>query len=158
MTRIINERSAGGVLVIRHGPQLLTALIKLRGGEVLALPKGHIEAGETPEQAALRETREETGLSGRLLTTLEEISYMFWSRSQDARVSKRVAFYLLAYRSGSPAHHDAEVDGVTLVPVSRAPAALTYPGERRVMDEALAWLRAAGYGEAGEKEAPEPTR
>ena len=158
MTRIINERSAGGVLVLRYGPQLLVALIRLRGGEVLALPKGHVEPGETPEQAALRETREETGLTGRVLAPLEEISYMFWSRSQDARVSKRVTFYLLEYRAGSPAHHDTEVDGVTLVPVSRAVASLTYPGERRVMDEGLAWLRAAGYGGAGEKEAPEPTR
>jgi len=83
---------------------------------------------------------------------------MFWSRSMDARVSKRVAFFLLAYRSGSLAHHDGEVDGVTLVPVERAPAALTYPGERRVMEAALAWLGTAGYGGPGAKNAPEPTR
>ena len=61
MMRTVHERSAGGVLVVRHGPQLLTALIELRRGQVLALPKGHIEPGETPETAALRETREETG-------------------------------------------------------------------------------------------------
>jgi len=158
MTRTLHERSAGGVLVLRQGPQLLAALIKLRGGQVLALPKGHIEPGETAEQAALRETREETGMRGALLAQLEEIQYMFWSRSMDARVSKRVAFFLLAYRSGSLAHHDGEVDGVTLVPVERAPAALTYPGERRVMEAALAWLGTAGYGGPGAKNAPEPTR
>ena len=158
MTRTVHERSAGGVLVLRQGPQLLAALIQLRGGQVLALPKGHIEPGETPEAAALRETREETGMRGELLAELEEIQYMFWSRSMDARVSKRVAFFLLAYRSGSIAHHDGEVDGVTLVPVERAAAALTYPGERRVMEAALAWLGTAGYGGPATKNAPEPTR
>jgi 8-oxo-dGTP pyrophosphatase MutT (NUDIX family) len=158
MTRTINERSAGGVLVVRHGPQLLAALIELRGGQVLALPKGHIEPGETAEEAALRETREETGMRGALVAELEEIRYQFWSRSLDARVSKRVAFFLLTYRAGSVAGHDGEVDGVALVPVERAPAALTYPGERRVAQAALAWLGAAGYGGAGANSAPEPTR
>ena len=74
---------------------------------------------------------------------------MFWSRSLDARVSKRVAFFLLAYRAGSLAHHDGEVEGVRLVPVERAPAVLTYPGERRVdggrprlaRDGRLRWAR-----------------
>ena len=158
MTRIINERSAGGVLVLRIGPDLMTALIRPRGGEVLALPKGHIEPGETAEQAAFRETREETGLAGSLLAPLEEISYMFWSRRQEARVAKRVTFFLLAYRAGSPAHHDAEVDGVRLMPIERAVAELTYPGERRVMERALAWVRAAGYGGADAKVGPDRPR
>jgi 8-oxo-dGTP pyrophosphatase MutT (NUDIX family) len=158
MTRTVHERSAGGVLVVPHGPQLLTALIELRRGQVLALPKGHIEPGETAEAAALRETHEETGMRGDLVGELEEIQYVFWSRSLDARVSKRVAFFLLAYRAGSIGHHDGEVDGVRLVPVERAPAALTYPGERRVMEAALAWLGTAGYGGPGAKNAPEPTR
>ncbi len=156
MTRTVHERSAGGVLVVRQGPQLLAALIELRGGQVLALPKGHIEPGESREAAAVREIREETGLRGALLAELEEIRYTFWSRSMDARVSKRVAFFLLAYRAGSVAHHDGEVDGVRLVPVGDAPTALTYPGERRVMEAALAWLGAAGYGGDAAKKAPEP--
>ena len=146
MTRVLNERSAGGVLLMRLGPMLMVALISIRGGAVLALPKGHIEAGESTEQAALRETREETGLAGRVLAPLEEISYVFWSPIHGARVSKRVHFFLLEYRAGSPAHHDAEVDGVRLVPIDDAPAALNYAGEQRVMAAALAWVRAAGYG------------
>ena len=136
------------------GPSLMVALIRLRHGAVLALPKGHIEAGESAEQAALRETREETGLTGRVLAPLEEISYVFWSRVHGARVAKRVHFFLLEYRAGSPAHHDAEVEGVRLMPIEAATAALNYPGEQRVMVRALAWVRAAGYGGVEAKEAP----
>ena len=151
MARVLNERSAGGVLLVPVGSALLVALISLRGGDVLALPKGHIEPGEQPEQTAVRETREETGIRGALVAPLEEISYFYWSRAQRARVAKRVAFYLLAYRAGSPSRHDSEVEAVCLVPVERATDALTYPGERRVMDRALAWLRTAGYGWPGAK-------
>lgn len=149
MARVINERSAGGVLLVPVGPALLVATITLRGGTVRALPKGHIEPGEQPEQAAVRETREETGISGALIAPLEEISYMFWSRASRARVAKRVAFFLLAYRAGSPARHDGEVEGVRLVPVAAAVDSLTYPGERAVMERALAWLAAGGYGGPG---------
>lgn len=152
MPRILNERSAGGVLLVPFGQSLLVALISLRGGGVLALPKGHIEPGEEPHQTAARETREETGLSGAIVAPLQEISYLYWSRAQRARISKRVAFYLFAYRAGSPARHDGEVEGVRFVPLDEAPAALSYPGERRVMEDALAWLRAAGDVGAEAKE------
>jgi 8-oxo-dGTP pyrophosphatase MutT (NUDIX family) len=140
------------VLLVPVGSALLVALISLRGGDVLALPKGHIEPGERPEQTAVRETREETGITGAVIAPLEEISYMYWSRVSRARVAKRVAFYLLAYRAGSPAHHDGEVEGVRLVPVADASEALSYPGERGVMDRALASLRAGGYGWSGANE------
>jgi 8-oxo-dGTP pyrophosphatase MutT (NUDIX family) len=154
VTPVLNERSAGGVMLVRLGPALLVPLIRIRNGAVLALPKGHIEPGESAEQAALRETREETGLTGRTLAPLEEISYVFWSRVHGSRVAKRVRFFLLEYRAGSPAHHDTEVDGVRYVPIEAAPAALNYPGEQRVMLAALAWVRAAGYGSTDAKEGP----
>ena len=150
MARVINERSAGGVLLVPVGSALLVALISLRGGQVLALPKGHIEAGEQPEQTAIRETREETGISGTLIAPLEEISYMYWSRTSRARVAKRVAFYLLAYRAGSPAHHDAEVEGEAGA-AGRGRRGAELSG-RAAGDGGVATLRAGGYGGPGANE------
>lgn len=135
------------------GRQLLVALIRLRGGTVLALPKGHIEAGESPDQTAQRETFEETGLRGDLIGPLGDISYSFYSRERRTRIAKKVAFFLMHYRAGSPAHHNDEVEGVALVPFDRAKDALAYRGEREILGRAEDLARGlAGYGDPAAKE------
>jgi 8-oxo-dGTP pyrophosphatase MutT (NUDIX family) len=152
VTRVLHERSAGGVLLVPVGLALMVALIELRRGTVLALPKGHIEPGESPEEAARRETREETGLLGATVEPLQEISYWFYSRQQRARIAKRVAFYLLVYRAGSPARHNAEVEGVRFLPLHEAADRLAYPGERQVVRSAEERVqRLAGSGRAAAK-------
>jgi 8-oxo-dGTP pyrophosphatase MutT (NUDIX family) len=130
------------VLLVPLGQELLVALTVLHGGRGLALPKGRIERGEDPADTAVRETREETGLVGHILGPLEEIGYFYYSREWRTRVSKRVVFFLLVYRSGSPAHHDAEVDGVRLLPLRAAEERLAYAGERKVLAAARARLAA----------------
>ena len=144
-------------VVVADG-RLLCVEERANGRLVLNQPAGHLEPDESLQDAALRETREETGMAGAPLAPLRQISYVFRSRHHGGRVSKRVDFFLMAYRSGSPTRHDSEVDGVRLVPIERAEAALSYPGERAVMGEALAWVRAAGYGGRWEKEGPDRSR
>lgn len=144
MARVINEHSAGGVVLVPVGRQTFVALIAVQDNRVLALPKGHLEDGESSVDTAIREVWEETGMRTRHLAALGEISYWFYSRRQRARIAKRVEFFLLEYRSGSPAKYNDEVDGVRLVPLHHAAGMVSYPGEREVLQRAETYLLGGG--------------
>ena len=114
---------------------------------VTALPKGAIDAGEKPDQTALREVHEETGLHADLITKLADIKYVYVRNWGDqARVFKIVSFYLLLYRSGklgniSPEMR-VEVRRAFWIPLDEAPTALSYKGEREVAAKAVQYLTA----------------
>jgi 8-oxo-dGTP pyrophosphatase MutT (NUDIX family) len=137
----VREFSAGGLVVRRFRGRPWLACIRVKGGEVLALPKGHIDPGESAAEAATREVREETGLDATLVEKLEDVRY--WYRRPGARVFKVVSFYLLRYRSGSVRDHDHEVDSAEWVPLEDAPRLLAYKGEREMAETALSRLAAA---------------
>jgi 8-oxo-dGTP pyrophosphatase MutT (NUDIX family) len=124
------EFSAGGVVVRRFRGRPYIAAVRVKGGEVVALPKGHIDPGETPAEAATREVREETGLHATLIEKLEDIRY--WYVRGGKRILKDVSFFLFRYRSGSLRDHDHEVVGAEWVPLDEAPKLLSYRGEREV--------------------------
>ncbi|MBA3420513.1 MAG: NUDIX domain-containing protein [Thermoleophilaceae bacterium] len=118
------------------------ACIRLKGGEVLALPKGLIDPGESAAEAATREVREETGLDAVLVEKLDDVRY--WYRRPGARVFKIVSFFLFRYRSGCVRNHDHEVDAAEWVPLADAPERLSYRGERAVAACALRRVADAG--------------
>jgi 8-oxo-dGTP pyrophosphatase MutT (NUDIX family) len=127
-----HHRSAGGLVV--QGSRIL--LISTQSGRRWQLPKGHIEAGETPEQTAVREVREETGVTGRVVAPLPGVEYWFIERGQ-RRVHKRVDYFLLDYVSGDPADFDAtEVSGAGWFSWDEGIAKLTFENERKVVLEA----------------------
>jgi 8-oxo-dGTP pyrophosphatase MutT (NUDIX family) len=106
--RPARERSAGGV-VVRDG-QIVVIVPTRRasdGSRVLALPKGHIDPGETALQAATREVREETGVVGEPVQELGEARY--WYRRDGQTIPKSVTFFLFSYVDGDTADHDDEV-------------------------------------------------
>jgi 8-oxo-dGTP pyrophosphatase MutT (NUDIX family) len=138
----VREFSAGGLVVRRFRGRPWLACIRVKGGEVLALPKGHIDGGESAAEAAAREVREETGLDATLVGKLDDVRY--WYRRGGARVFKVVSFYLFRYRSGSVRNHDHEVDAAEWVPLAEAPTQLSYRGERAVAEAALRRVEESG--------------
>ena len=115
------------------------AAVRVKKGTVLALPKGHIEKGETGAQAAEREVREEAGIQGELVEKLGDVKY--WYARRGERVFKVVSFFLFDYRSGSVRDYQREeVDGAEWVPLEDAPRLLAYKGEREMAEAALSRL------------------
>ncbi len=142
MARVRHERSAGGVLLIPIGDHLLVPLITVPGSEVVGLPKGRIEHGESAVEAAVREMREEAGLTGMVLEALGTISYRFWARAEKSRVNKSVDFFLMLYRAGSPAsYRPDEVENVRLVPLAEAESMLSHDGEKAIIRAARRRVR-----------------
>ena len=125
-----------------------------------ALPKGAIDAGEKPEQTALREVREETGLETDLVGKLADIKYVYVRNWGDhARVFKIVSFYLLLYRSGKLGNiapeMEIEVQRAFWLPLDEATKSLSYKGEREVVERALQYVNE--HPELG-THAPDSTR
>jgi ADP-ribose pyrophosphatase YjhB (NUDIX family) len=139
--RAIEETSAGGFVLDRTGPKPTAALIARRdkrGRLVWSLPKGHLETGETPEDAAVREIFEETGITGRILASLGTID--FWFMAEDRRVHKTVHHYLLEAQDRELSDADAEVTEVAWVPLDEVASRLRYADERRLVDRVRAAL------------------
>ena len=134
---MIREFSAGGLVIrnLRGRPHL--AVVRVRD-QILALPKGHPEQGESARDAALREVREETGLEATPVEKLGDIRY--WYARDGDRALKIVSFFLLRYRSGRLEDHDHEVEEALWIPLEEAPARLAYRGEKDMAKTALSQL------------------
>jgi len=141
----VEETSAGGLVVDRSGDLLRAALIARhdrRGRLVWSLPKGHLEAGETPEDAAIREVEEETGIRGRVLAPLGVID--FWFIAENRRIHKTVHHYLMEASGGELSDEDAEVVEVAWFPLTDIRDRLAYADERRLLDRLPDLLADAG--------------
>ena len=160
---VVREFSAGGVVLRKMRGRWFLAVIEPhmtrpqkspersdrppKQTALVALPKGAIDKGEKPEQTALREVSEETGVQASLVTKLTDIKYYYVRNWGDgARVFKIVSFYLLLYRSGRLGNISPdmriEVQNAYWLPLEDAPKALSYAGEREVAKSALQYLKA----------------
>ena len=130
------EVSAGGVVLRGDTVAVIVPTRRAASGhKVLALPKGHVDPGETPAQAAQREVREEAGVETELVTELGEVRY--WYQRNGRKIAKLVTFFLFEYRSGDVADHDNEVEEARWIPLDQAERELTYKGEREMIRRAL---------------------
>jgi 8-oxo-dGTP diphosphatase len=140
--KLEREFSAGGVLVrsIRGVPHLAAIRPQGKPAGVWALPKGNLDEGERPDETAVREVLEETGVSGRLVEKLGDVKYTY-TRRGGARVFKIVSFYLLRAGRGRLGDIEermrTEVAEARWLPLADAPRLLAYGGEREMARKAL---------------------
>jgi 8-oxo-dGTP diphosphatase len=122
------------VILLREGVPHV-ALIATRSRTRWGLPKGAVSSGETSEQAALREVREETGIEAEVVKLLDTIEYYF--RAGDTLIRKRVDFYLMRYVGGELTPQLSEVDDVEWVELSEAIQRASFESERKLLEAAL---------------------
>jgi 8-oxo-dGTP pyrophosphatase MutT (NUDIX family) len=149
------EFSAGAVVLRRLRGEWQVAVIEPRGrygekGEkkkkqLLALPKGNIDHGEKPQETALREVHEETGIEAEPIAKLGDVKYVYnRSWSDGAKVFKVVSFYLFRYLGGKigdiKEEMRHEVAHALWLPLKEAPKKLSYKGEREMAVKAVEWL------------------
>ena len=120
------------------GTAAIIGRLDRRGRLLWSLPKGHIEDGETAEQAAVREVEEETGIIGRVVAPLGTID--FWFVAEDRRVHKTVHHFLLRALGGELSDEDVEVSEVAWVPLAELESRLAYADERRLIRRAAELL------------------
>jgi len=137
---IKTQVSSGGVIYKRNADEIEVALVAVKNSTVWCLPKGIVEKGEKPEETAVREVREETGLMGRAVEKIGDITYWYYIKDDNAKCRKTVHFYLMEYVSGSIADHNWEVDLAQWVPLDEAVGRVSYKGDREIVQKAKKML------------------
>lgn len=132
--------SAGGVIFRKTVAGFEAALIATKGKAVWTLPKGIIDKGEQPEAAAIREIREETGLTGKILSPLDTKSYWFYLKNENIKCRKTVVYFLVEYVSGTIDDECPEVDEARWFLMDDAMKKLSYKSDREVLHKAAELL------------------
>ena len=142
--RTYEQTSAGGVVYRRTEAGIEIAIALMVSENRWQLPKGLIDDGETPEQAALREVREEAGVEAEAIAPIETIEYWFTADrdGERRRFHKFVHFYLMEYRSGDVTDHDHEVEEARWISIDGALEMLAFKSERDVVTKAASMITA----------------
>lgn len=131
----VDETSAGGLVVdADRANAVLIGRLDRHGRLLWSLPKGHIEDGETVEQTAMREVKEETGISAQVLQPLGTIDY--WFVAERRRVHKTVHHFILESTGGELSDEDVEVTEVAWIPLAELETTLAYSDERKLVRKA----------------------
>ena len=135
---IRDQTSAGGVVFRRIGDRVEVVIIAVGPNNRWQLPKGLVDKNEKPEVTAVREAREEGGVTSEIVTHLDTVDYWYAGLENGIRVRfhKRVHFYLMRYLSGDTKDHDWEVNEARWVPIEDAAAQLAFDNEKSVMEQA----------------------
>jgi len=134
----LDQISAGGVAFRLNDSKTQVAIVSVNPSRRWQLPKGIIDAGESEEQAALREVREEAGIECELLEKIETVEYWYFATEKGGRIRyhKFVHFFLLEYISGDVRDHDHEIAEARWVSIDEAIEMLAFKSERDVVGKA----------------------
>lgn len=143
---VLEQVSAGGVAYRISSVGTEVVLISVGQQARWQLPKGLVDAGETPEITAIREVREEAGIETELVSKLETIEYWYVGNKGKERVRfhKFIHFFLLRYVSGQTEQHDHEVNEARWIAIGKANKMLAFKGERQVLEKAEKLIKASG--------------
>ena len=133
--------SAGGVVFGDDDRIVLLGFSTPNGVRRWSLPKGALEPGETPEQAAVREVREETGLDAAIIAKVATIDYWFVWAPDDTRYHKYVHYFAMRATGGDFSRRDQEAETIDWFGPDDAVRECSYPNERTTIRKALASLR-----------------
>ncbi len=139
--RVERHVSAGGVVYGLVNGEIKLVLCGFKNPPIWCLPKGTPDGGETLEETALREVREETGLEVAMEAPIGSVNYWFVSSGNGANCNKTVHFYLMAHKGGSTDLHDTEFDVVQWFSPDEALKNVAYVNEAKLLEKALGMIR-----------------
>ncbi len=125
------EFSCGGV-ILENNKVLLVQVKSMKGRKIWTFPKGHIEQGETPRQAALREVLEETGYKASIVKPLLKVRYAFTLKGRYVR--KVVQWYLMKKLGRIGKHDPSEILAINWVSINKAKEMVEYPSDKRLLE------------------------
>lgn len=130
--RCLYEKSCGGIIFYKSKQNTKILLVKNNNGRYWSFPKGHIEDGETEQQTAVREIKEETGLDVTLVEGFREIS----EYCPFGKIRKRVVFFLARAFTDNVKIQEEEIDSFIWVDLQQARKLCTYDNDLRIIEKA----------------------
>lgn len=130
---IRTKTSAGGVLYEERDDGIWVILIKPAHAHILTLPKGEVDEGESYEETALREVREETGLRGEIIEKLDSVTYWFFLKRENVKYKKTVHYFLMRHLDGDTGDHDHEVQEVLWMRLDDAMKKVQYRSDIKML-------------------------